>query len=217
MANITNKGTRYTEAVSQARTAGPADPASSEETGMQILSPEAAAMILRPSADDIARLMNDSTLEFAPQVKSLEEGEMIQGVLEGRGPSTEFTQKDQFTGQEMTREVGTWIIRSPNGSLRMSILSSIQLMRKLPPFIGEFVKIYRGKDLKTNKGFRVTDYLVAGPKRPDGQARSWVVSEQDAAIEAEGRQIDGRAEQAQLPAGTMAGANSQPGGEDARA
>lgn len=100
----------------------------------------------------------------SPQVKSLKEGEAIQGVLEGRGPSTEFTQKDQFTGQEITRTVGTWIIRSADGSLRVSILSSVQLDLELPALVGEFVRIYRGKDLRTSEGL-LADYLV-GPTSP---------------------------------------------------
>ncbi len=214
MSNVKGNGngngsqSKFQNAVDAAR--GRADAKSGEaETAIEIPS-KAKAMILKPSQEDIAALMADETLEWAPQVHSLEEGEMIEGILEGRGPSTTFSQKDPVTGQEVTRVVDTWIIASPAGNLRMSILSSVQLDRKLPPFIGGMVKIYRGKEVKTGKGFRVTDYLVSGPRRPDGKPRSWVTG---TIVDASANTIDGQDHPA-LPAPSV---GSISGGEEARA
>ena len=209
MATDSKSSKKYNDAVNGARASEEAK--SGEESSGQALMPKGAdVMILKPSEADIAQLMNDDSMEFAPQVRSLEEGDLIVGVLEGRGPSVDFTQMDGFTKQEVTRTVDTWIIRSPAGNLRMSILSSVQLDKKLPPFIGGMVKIFRGKDVKTGKGFRVTDYLVAGPKLPDGKLRSFTVAP---SIDAESRTIDGPQAAPQLPAGSAQVA----GGEDARA
>lgn len=169
------------------------------------------SMLFKPTQDQIDGMMADSTLEFAPQVHSLEEGEMVAGFLEGKGPSTTFTQRDPITQQDITREVDTWIIRHPNSGLRISILSSVQLDRKLPPFVGGPVKIYRGKERKTLKGFRVTDYTVAGPMLPGGKFRSWA---QPAIIDAQSKAIDAPTPVAQLPSSTGPGEGH---GEDATA
>ena len=122
---------------------------------------------------DVDAVMADPSLEFAPQVYSMEQGDLIEGVLEGNGPEAEFERKNEHTGEVTTNAVQTWIIRSHDGRQRISILSSAQLDKKLPPFVGGPVKIVRGKDLNIDGGRRVTDYLVAGPKLPDGKIRSW--------------------------------------------
>ena len=129
----------------------------------------AQAMVIKVSDLDIGALINDPGLEFAPQALTLEEGQMIDGVLEGHGPVAEVTDP---TTKEM-REVDTWVIRSHDGNARVSILTSAQLEKKLPPFIGGPIKIIRGKDLKTGSGRRVTDYLVCGPKLASGKQRSF--------------------------------------------
>lgn len=179
---------KYDTAVRNARAKDAGAPAAGESNAPLVPMPAGAtAMLLRPSEADVAAIMNDSSLEFAPQVHSLEEGELIVGILEGRGPSTTFTQEDPYTKQPVTREVSTWIIAAPNGGLRLSILSSVQLERKLPPCVGALVKIFRGKEKKTQKGFRVTDYMVAVERQANGKARSWVESQ---VIEASGNYID---------------------------
>jgi len=178
---------------------------------VEIQTPAAKAMLSRPTDEQIAQMMNDETMEFAPQVHSMDEGEMVEGILEGNGPSTTFTQKDQVTGQEITRVVDTWILASESGSLRISILSSVQLDKKLPPYVGGRVRIFRGKDVKTSKGFRVTDYLVSGPRREDGRPRSWVTNKTIDAIAS--NTIDGQDSRA-LPAPSAPSAPAT-GGEDA--
>ena len=65
--------------------------------------------------------------------------------------------------------------------------------------------------VKTSKGFRVTNYTVAGPKKADGTIRSWVKPK---IINAQSRVIDGQVDQAQIPASTGAPAAES---EDARA
>ena len=111
----------------------------------------------------------------------------------------------------MTNHVNTWIICHPNGSIRMSILSSVQLDKKLKPFIGSLVKIHRGKEVKTGTaGRKVTEYTVCGPKLANGKRRSWVDDSPRAAIDAESRSVDA----SELPPGV---AGALPGGEDARA
>lgn len=119
----------------------------------------------------IQAIINDQQLETAPQLYKMEQGDMVVGILEGNGAEAEFERIDQ--GVVTTNIVQSWIIASPDGRKRISILSSAQLDRKLPPFVGGLVKIVRGKDIDTKGGQRVTDYLVAGPKMPSGQTRNW--------------------------------------------
>lgn len=130
-------------------------------------------MIGKITDEEMAALLNDQSLEFAPQVYKLEEGDKIEGILEGNGPDAELEQIDRATKEVKINVVKTWIIAAPNGGQRVSILSSVQLDRKLPPFVGGMVKIVRGKQIETNNGQRVNDFLVCGPKREDGQRRSW--------------------------------------------
>lgn len=132
----------------------------------------AEAMLSKVSDADIADFMRDKDADFAPQIKSMEPTDKIVGILEGYGGDTEFTQKDPTTGKEITNTVHTWIIRSLYSNARLSILSSVQLDAKLPPFIGDQVSIIRGKDVKTSNGRRVADYLVKGP-RVVGKDRQW--------------------------------------------
>ncbi len=150
-------------------------------------------------ADEIAKIMSDPSLEFAPQLYSMEEGDLVEGVLEGNGPETEFERIEKGTGVVSYNTVQTWIIRSHDGGQRISILSSAQLDRKLPPFVGGAVKIVRGRNIDTSNGQRVTDYLVAGPKAKDGSARSWATP---------AKAIDVTAAQPQLSAGAEANTNN---------
>lgn len=119
----------------------------------------------------VEAIVNDPGLETAPQLYTMEQGDLIEGWLEGHGPDAEFERTNH--GVVETNTVKTWIIASPDRRKRISILSGAQLDRKLPPFVGGPIKIVRGKDLPTNSGQRVTDYLVAGPKMPDGTMRNW--------------------------------------------
>ena len=147
-------------------------------------------------AQAIQKDLQTGHFEAAPQLFSLEQGQMIEGILEGNGPVAEFDRVNEHTGEVTTTEVKTWIIADPSGSLRVSILSSAQLDRKLLGFIGQHVKIARGKDKNIGNGKRLTEYMVWGPKLPNGKKRQWfdLPNETRAQIEANA--------QRQIPAAT---------------
>lgn len=163
--------TNYDKAVNRATGDDQADGQPTQTS----LSNDQKLLFTTPSEFEIDQMLNDPSLEFAPQVAKLEEGQMVLGFLEGNGPPAELTRIDRHTKEETTSIVATWIIAAPNGGARISILSSVQLDKKLPPFVGGMVKIHRGKDVNTSNGNRVTQYTVAGPKKPNGERRSWVV------------------------------------------
>lgn len=164
-----SKSDKFKNAVTRAT----GEPAADGSNAPTIRTPEMSAMVSQVSKEDLAAIINDSSLEFAPQILKLEEGDMVHGVLEGNGPTAEFQNLNPLTKEVTTSQVQTWIIASIGGGQRVSILSSAQLDRKLAPFVGGEVKIVRGKDINTNNGQRVTEYLVAGPKLANGQRRSW--------------------------------------------
>lgn len=166
--NGSSKSEKYNKAVARATGEGetPESNAPTIPTG---------AMVVKADDATIAAMMADGAMEWAPQVRKLEEGEMIVGILEGHGPPAELEKLNRVTKEVEISHVPTWILVSQDGGLRMSILSTVQLEKKLPPFIGGLVKIVRGKDLPTGNGQRVTDYLVGGPKRTDGVKRTWAV------------------------------------------
>jgi hypothetical protein len=168
-----------------------------ESNAPDAIAPGLSAMLSDATDATIAEITGDADMEFAPQLVTLEEGKMIQGILEGNGPEAEFEHVDPVTKVVTTTMAMTWIVRDPKGGQRASILSTAQLDRKLPPFVGGMVKIVRGKDVKTAKGYRVTDYLVAGPKLKTGP-RSWATKPV----------LDIVPEQAQLPAGSTNGATA---------
>jgi hypothetical protein len=181
-----------------------------DDAAMVVLPKEAQSMLLRPTQADINEMMADEEMEFAPQIMKLDEGDMIVGILEGNGPPAEISSTDT-AGRPIVNHVNTWIIAHPSGSMRLSILSSVQLEKKLKPFIGGLVKIRRLKDVKTGTGGRrVTEYVVCGPKLPGGQRRSWVDDSPRGVLDAESRSVD----PSELPPGV---AGALPGGEDARA
>lgn len=134
-----------------------------------VILENAAQMITPFNPDELRELARSGKHEFAPQMMSLEEGQKIIGILEGYGPGNDFADED--TG--IVRHVDSWIIASPDGAMRVSILSSAQLDRKLPPFIGELVGIAREKDLKISGGHRCANYHVWGPKMEGGKRRVW--------------------------------------------
>jgi hypothetical protein len=179
---------KYAQSVAKA-TGGNAQPV--------IILDNAAAMITKFESSELVELARSGKHEFAPQMMALEEGQKITGLLEGYGPGNDFV--DEETG--VVRHVDSWIIASPDGAMRVSILSSAQLDRKLPPFIGEFVGIAREKDLKISGGHRCANYHVWGPKMEAGKRRVWATLPSAAAPPA-------------LPAGTVNanynGANGAP-------
>lgn len=115
---------------------------------------------------ELAAKIKSGEWEQAPQLLTLKAGQTIMAILEGNGAPAEFVDED--TG--VVNHEQTWIL-SRDG-VRVSILGSAQLNKKLPPFVGGAVAITRGAEVRN--GSRVyTDYLVLGPKRPDGKVRDW--------------------------------------------
>ena len=110
--------------------------------------------------------------DCAPQIVELKAGFVYHGILEGNGPDAELT-------DAMTREmkvIQTWILRDKDSGVRISFLSSAQLDRKLPGFVGGEVKIARGSDRNIGGGKRLTEYFVGGPKSESG-FRTWATKQ----------------------------------------
>lgn len=162
---------KYTKAVDRAAGNG----MTVKEGGALNTAPQNIESMIKKGVtkEELNSHLNREDLEFAPQLFKLEQDDMIEGVLEGNGPEAEFERHDKVTGVVEVTRVQTWIIATPDGGRRLSILSSVQLDRKLPPFVGGMVSIYRGKDINTANGNRVTDYLVGAPKLSGGARRSW--------------------------------------------
>ena len=164
---VGSKSEKFNKAVARATGADapvamtPAEAAAAAANG-------ASSMIKKADAAKLTEMMVSNKWEFAPQNVTLEEGDVIEGILEGVGPGNDFTNDE---GE--IYHVDSWVITSPDGNMRASILSSAQLDRKLPPFIGAPVYIQRGRDLKMSNGHRCTDYLVGGAKLPDGAKRTF--------------------------------------------
>lgn len=164
-----NKPSKYDQAVNRARgvepestavtTTGPTEiDITTLPDGMVIDSREAMAML--------AEKVKSGEWEAAPQLLTLKPRQTLIAYLEGNGPEAEFT--DDATGEVSSTK--TWIL-SKNG-VRVSILDTVQLAKKLPPFIGGLVSITRGEDKRS--GTRIyTEYLVVGPMRADGKPRDW--------------------------------------------
>lgn len=199
-----SKSDKYDQAV--ARATG-TNAAASGEAGEIVTTPpkgaEALVKTFHPDAllAEFGKDMSSGKFEAAPQILSLQKGQMVEGVLEGNGPVAEF--KDEDTGE--VTYVQTWVIKDPTGAMRVSILSSAQLDRKLLGFIGHYVKIARGEDVPV-KGTkkRMTEYMVWGPKLPNGAQRQWfeISNEKRAELAASG----GNGVRPALPETTAGGA-----------
>lgn len=159
----TRTDTKYDKAVARARGVEQKP----EPTELTIGSVPTGMLV--PAADaraELAAKVAAGEWEAAPQLFTIPKGMTLTALLEGEGPGAEFVDED--TG--VVRVVKTWIL-SRDGA-RVSILSSVQLDKKLPPFVGGMVSITRGEDVR-NGSTLYTDYLVVGPKRADGKPRDW--------------------------------------------
>jgi len=187
---MANESSKYDKAVARATGAAPAP------SGTPAIPVKHQAEFITKKTDQatIDAIMNDPKLEVAPELYTLEEGDHVYGILEGNGPEAQFERFDKATGEIVTSIVKTWIIASPDRRKRISILSSVQLDKKLAPFVGVAVHVVRGPEEPTGNGQRYTKYLVAGEAMPEGQVRNWATKP---AIEA-------AAEPRALPAGDAA-------------
>jgi len=195
MATNDSKSDKYNQAVAKATGKETGAAQAGEIVTAAPKNAEALVKTFHPDAlaQEFAKDMASGTFEAAPQILSLQKGQMVEGILEGNGPVAEF--KDGDTGE--VTFVQTWVIKDPSGAVRISILSSAQLDRKLIGFIGHYVKIARGEDVPvagTKK--RMTEYMVWGPKLPGGQQRQWFEISNEKRAE-----IAAGAAQRSLPAG----------------
>lgn len=170
MSSVKNKAAKkYDRAVANARGDEGTELAPTEAELAISESPDAelAGALTTMSQEEVMREISSGDVEAAPMLVSLKIGQTLYGKLEGNGPDAELTDKD--TG-EVTR-VKTWIISLAGGAMRVSILDTVQLAKKLPPFLKDpWVKIHRGADKRS--GTRIyTDYLVWGPK--GAKPRDW--------------------------------------------
>lgn len=154
-----SKSSKYEAAVNRATGKAPATTPAEIDTH---------PMIETFNQADVEAEMKSGKYEFAPQNFKLEEFQSVRGMLEGNGAPAEF--EDPITHE--LKLVQTWIISSMDGSQRVSILSSVQLDKKLAPFRpGDIVRIFRGKDVNIPGGRRMTEYMVRGDKLPE--RRQW--------------------------------------------
>jgi hypothetical protein len=165
MSDKNKPATKYDQAVAKSR--GQAVNAN-ESTELAPVGEDVTGMLVDSATfrAELEAKINSGEWEAAPQLLTLKKGQTLIAFLEGNGPEAEFV--DEQTG--VVKNVKTWIL-SKNG-VRVSILSSIQLDKKCPPFVGGMVSITRGEDIR-NGASLYTDYLVAGPKRSDGSPRDW--------------------------------------------
>jgi hypothetical protein len=206
----TNRTDAYTKAVNKATSDNKADAASTSDVEAMPLQKGASIMIQNElTKADLAAFLAEDGYEYAPQLFTMQPFSRIDGILEGNGLQAELSKVDPVTKEVTVQVVDTWIIRDLNGGQRVSILDTIQLHKKLPPFVGEMVSIFRGDDVKTGGGFKTTNYMVRGPKLPDGKVRSFVIPPKSTIIDAKSIETPNVAR--------IAAPVASAGGEDAQA
>jgi hypothetical protein len=135
---------------------------------------EAEWLTVMPEAEFRATL-EKGEYEFAPRNFALKENQTIYGYLEGNGPDAEFERKDGTINI-----VKTWIFRHLTKGIRLSILSSVQLDKMLPPFIGSNVNVRRGEQQNIGDGKRMTNFEVWGDwikdKEGNRKPRTWAMT-----------------------------------------
>lgn len=150
---------KYADTVNKA-TGAAADNGDDIKGGAMVIS-EASAMFVPFSYEEMQAKARSGAFEFAPQMGQIKRGQQITAYLDGEGPGNDF--ENEKTHE--VRHVKSWILSDPNSGLRISILSSAQLDKKLPPFVGSLVTIARAaEDIELKGGFRCADYMVFGPK-----------------------------------------------------
>jgi len=117
--------------------------------------------------------MAKNDFEWSPRVIKLEEGMLLDGILEGRGGTVEIEQSNRVERTVEIKHVGSWVLRHPTTGMRLSFLTASQLEDKLPPFIGSRIRIYVGPMLEARNGHRYRDYAVGGERLKDGKTRSF--------------------------------------------
>jgi hypothetical protein len=171
----------FNKAAAQARAKDDA-----RKNGTQLTKqPDEQAVAVNPFAemtadrDEMAARLAKGELEAAPQIAELPEGVTVHCHLEGNGVPYETT--DMATGE--VKEVQTWILGSlKTPGMYYSILSTVQLDKKLPPFVGGEVYITKLDERKSSTGRRYRDYHVVGASLPGGRRRDWTGKAQQLAL-----------------------------------
>lgn len=161
--------TKFNKAVERATGAAAGSTGDDVKGGALAQMPtEAASLFSAWTPEDMQAKASSGEYEFAPQLAAIKRGQQITALLEGEGPGNDFV--DEKTGE--VRHVKSWIMVEPRSGIRISILSSSQLDKKLPPFVGTVVTVARAiEDIELKGGHRCADYMVCGPKLPSGKAR----------------------------------------------
>lgn len=165
-----SKSPKLDTAIARARSAN-ADAAPVDEVSLTTIgADQIQASIQAFDASALAALVAAGVVEAAPQLLTLTAGQMITGLVDTTG-TTEL--EDENT--RLPKTIATWQISlvdpvtlAPNG-LRVSILSSAQLDRMLPPHLGTGrpVIIARGGEIAIKGGKRrMSEYFVGAYKAP---------------------------------------------------
>ncbi len=151
--------TKFDAAVAKARGEAVDTGDSSSDTSLAALAHE-GVQLEQFDAATIREMLKSGQLEAGEQILVLEEGMMIRGQLLGRGIPADF----EDPKSRDLRSVNTWRMRLESGA-KVSFLSSAQLDRMLPEFLGRegVTVVARGGTKKTRKAQNITEYFVAGP------------------------------------------------------
>lgn len=133
---------------------------SKDMTATQRPATDVASFVKKGATNaDIARLMNRAGSRLAPQLYTMEPGEIVHAYVMAKGTGTV---EDKNTKQP--KEIPAWILELRDGvtwrrGADISILGAVQLDRQLDPAVGCAVSIARGADVK-HKGGLMTEYRV---------------------------------------------------------
>lgn len=132
---------------------------------IETATPETFGMMVRPADKSF---LADAVREgySIERVVSLAEGMMLEGVFLGAGGAIDVN--DPTTKQK--RPLGTWRIRSFDGSMVAVLLTNAQLQTAFEKAIpGTHVKIVKLAKVRTNNGMNANDHLIAWGKPPAEQ------------------------------------------------
>jgi hypothetical protein len=158
-----SKSEKYNQAVAKATGTAGAD--QDDMKGGAMIVGDVSELFTNWTPEDVTEKARSGKYEFAPQMGQIKRGQQLTCFLEGEGPGNDFT--NEKTGE--VRHVKSWIFVERRSGMRISILSSAQLDRKLPPFVGTVVTVARAKeDIELKGGFRCADFMVFGEKLESG-------------------------------------------------
>jgi len=161
-----SKSNKFDSAAARARNASSPHEGVIDEPGTSLATlgdAEVKAAVQSFDAGALAALVAAGAVKMGPRLLTLEAGQMIIGRIESEGIATI---EDENT--KLPKEIRTWQIalcdreQKPTG-VRVSILSSAQLDREIPPVhkSGNAAIICRGGEIQIKGGKRrMTEYFV---------------------------------------------------------